>query len=162
MIRLAAPLCAGLLLTALPAAAQLQNSPLPPQGGPGVFSEGQARAAALAASARTTPGLAIGPVLVTERYQALDVRRGAAGPPAIHPGWSELHYILDGAGVMVTGGRIVPGANGTPAAIQGGVTQAVKKGDAVMVPPDTPHQYVSVHGSVTTLEVRFVDAAAPK
>ena len=59
------------------------------------------------------------------------------------------------------GGRIAPAANGAPATIQGGVTQAVKKGDAIVVPPNTPHQYVSVQGAVTTLEVRFVDAPPP-
>jgi mannose-6-phosphate isomerase-like protein (cupin superfamily) len=101
-------------------------------------------------------------VLVTERYSTLEVRRGAAGPPATHPGWTELHVILDGAGVMETGGRIVVDAKGAPVRIEGGVRQVVKKGDVVVVPPGTAHQYVSVEGSVTTLEVRFPDAPAPR
>jgi mannose-6-phosphate isomerase-like protein (cupin superfamily) len=155
-------LCAAAILAALPALAPAQPAPLPPQGGPGVFRAQGELAAALAASAKANPTLGISPILATERYSLLEVRRGAAGPPAIHPGWTELHYILDGSGVMVTGGRLVPAAGGAPAHIEGGTAQAVRKGDAVVVPPDTPHQYASVDGAVVTLEIRFPDAAPPK
>lgn len=155
-------LCLAAILAALPVLALAQPAPLPPQGGPGVFRDGAGLAAALAAAAKANPALGISPILATERYSLLEVRRGAAGPPAVHPGWTELHYILDGAGVMVTGGKLVPAANGAPAHIEGGTTQAVKKGDAVVVPPDTPHQYVRVDGAVVTLEIRFPDTAPPK
>jgi hypothetical protein len=40
----AAPLCAVLCLAAAPAAAQIQTSPMPPQGGPGVYRDGEALA----------------------------------------------------------------------------------------------------------------------
>jgi quercetin dioxygenase-like cupin family protein len=151
-----APLCAALCFAAAPAAAQIQTSPMPPQGGPGIYRDGEALASVLAAAAKASPGLGISPVLVTERYSVLEVRRGAAGPPAAHPGWTELHLILDGAGEMLTGGKIVGGK------IVGGTAQKIKKGDAVVLPPDTPHQYVQVGSGVTTLEVRFPDPTLVK
>jgi mannose-6-phosphate isomerase-like protein (cupin superfamily) len=155
-------LCAAAILAALSGLAASQPAPLPPQGGPGVYKEAGQLAAALAASVKANPGLGISPILVTERYSLLEVRRGAAGPPASHPGWTELHYILDGSGTMITGGKLVAAAGGAPAHIEGGTTQKVKKGDAVVVPPDTPHQYASIDGAVVTLEIRFPDPVLAK
>jgi mannose-6-phosphate isomerase-like protein (cupin superfamily) len=166
MIHRAAGVCAVVLLVFPPLArAQTPPSsptapaPLPPEGGPGVYRSSQTLADTLQASATASPALAISPVLVTDRYSALEVRRGSAGPPATHLGWSELHYILNGSGVLVTGGKIVPATADSPARIEGGVARPVKTGDAVIVPPGTPHQYTAVSGYVTTLEVRFPDAA---
>jgi mannose-6-phosphate isomerase-like protein (cupin superfamily) len=151
-------LCAGVILAALPAAALAQTAPLPPPGGPGVYKDGAQLAAALAAAAKANPALGISPILVTERYSLLEVRRGAAGPPASHPGWTELHYILDGSATLVTGGKLVPAAGGAPAHIEGGTSQRISKGDAIVVPPGAPHQYAGVDGAVVTLEIRFPDA----
>ena len=155
---------AAALLLALPgaAAAQAAPDPLPPLGGPGVYREGGQLAGALQAAAKASPALATSPILITPRYSIQEVRRGAAGPPATHEGWSELHYILDGSGVLTTGGRILPGANGAPQRIEGGVARTVRKGDAMVVPPNTPHAYTAVDGALTYLEVRFPDPTLAK
>ena len=53
-------------------------------------------------------------------------------------------------------------SEGAPGTIEGGVAQRVTKGDAILVPEGTPHQYTAVEGSVTYLEVRFnVPVATP-
>jgi len=134
-----------------------QTTPAPEPGSPGVYRDGEGRAAAIAAAVKTNPTIAVGPILNTDRYMIVEARRTGAMPPASHPGWTELHYITEGSAVMITGGRIVTGVGGAPDTIEGGVSQAVKKGDAVIVPPGSPHQYSKVFGSVTTLEVRFPD-----
>ena len=73
---------------------------------------------------------------------------------------SEVHYIIDGAATVVTGGTIVRPAGGSAkgagnATIEGGETRHVTKGDVIVVPAGTPHWYKEVEGSVTYLEVRF-------
>ena len=67
----------------------------------------------------------------------------------------ELHDIIEGTGVVVTGGTIVRGT----AKIEGGETHAVKKGDVILVPSGSAHWYKEVTTPITYLEVRFV---APK
>lgn len=148
-------LAAALAALAVPAAAQSAPDPLPPVGGPGVYRDAGALAAALAAHAKVSPAIATSRILITDRYSIQEVRKTKAAPPAVHATWSELHYILDGSGEITTGGKIV-GA-GASAHIEGGVTQAVHKGDAVMLAPGTPHAYTKVDGALTYLEVRFAD-----
>ncbi len=90
--------------------------------------------------------------------------------PVTHDVVTEVYYILDGGGVMETGGVIpnaVPlAADGKPVnpasigptysgpTIEGGVTRHVSAGDVVMIPPRTPHHFKSLDGSVTYLVVR--------
>jgi mannose-6-phosphate isomerase-like protein (cupin superfamily) len=137
------------------AAAQSPPDRLPPVGGPGVYRDAGALAAALAAGAKASPTLAISRILVTDRYSIQEVRRGAAAGPATHDTWSELHFLLEGSGELTTGGKIV--GSGASAHIEGGKTQTVRKGDAMVIPPGTPHAYTKVDGSLTYLEVRFAD-----
>lgn len=155
-------LTAAVLSVAGIASAQPAPDALPPLGGPGVYSDARHLAAALQAAAKASPALATSRILITSRYSLQEVRRGAAGPPAVHETWSELHYILDGSGVLTTGGKIVAGADGAPARIEGGVSQPVKKGDAMVIPPNTPHAYTAVNGSLTYLEVRYPDPMLTK
>ncbi len=73
---------------------------------------------------------------------------------------TEVHYIIDGAATVVTGGPLMrPAASnkkgGGSATIQGGETRHVSKGDVIVIPAGTNHWYKEVEGSVTYLEVRF-------
>lgn len=74
-------------------------------------------------------------------------------PPSIHPHHAELIEVIDGSCTLVTGGTLVgakpanPGAmtlGGT--AIEGGTPRKVAKGDYILVPANTPHQYTEVNG----------------
>jgi mannose-6-phosphate isomerase-like protein (cupin superfamily) len=76
-------------------------------------------------------------------------------PPSIHPTHAELIEVIEGSCTLVTGGTLVgakpgvPGAmtsNGT--AIEGGSSRKIAKGDYVLVPANTPHQYTDVQGLV--------------
>jgi mannose-6-phosphate isomerase-like protein (cupin superfamily) len=72
---------------------------------------------------------------------------------------TELLYITEGSGTMVTGGTLVPAAAGRPASIANGVTQRFAKGDVFIVPVGSPHWFAAIDTPVTYLEVRWV---APK
>jgi mannose-6-phosphate isomerase-like protein (cupin superfamily) len=135
--------------------------PAPPPGSAGTFKAGADLAAAIKKAAGATPDMAATPVSITDQYRINVVHRGKAAGAIAHPGNTELHYIIDGAGTIVTGGTIVRPAGGSAgsATIQNGETRHMVKGDVIIVPPNTPHWYKDVEGTITYLEVRFV---APK
>jgi mannose-6-phosphate isomerase-like protein (cupin superfamily) len=74
---------------------------------------------------------------------------------------SEVYYILDGGGTLVTGGKIVnpktrPGYGAGPRGekIEGGVTRHVSKGDLIIIPGRTPHWWSSLDGDLNYMIIR--------
>lgn len=113
--------------------------------------------AALKKATEATPNMSTANVKNSDQYRINIVHRGRSAGALAHVPGTELHYIIEGAGTVVTGGRIVrpaAGAGGT-ATIEGGETRRVGKGDAILIPEGTPHWYKDVEGSITYLEVRF-------
>ena len=107
-----------------------------------------------------------------DRINVDEIKRldAAAEGPVSHNVVTEVYYILEGGGIMETGGTI-PGAtplltNGKPTnpasigpsmggtKITGGTTRHVGPGDVVMIPPGTPHHFLSLDGFVTYMVVR--------
>ena len=120
--------------------------------------------ATLMKSAQDHPAQATAPIANEGHYRVNIVRRDRPGFALAHATGpakgSEVHYIIDGAATVVTGGTIVrpagsTGRGATNATIEGGETRHVTKGDVIVVPAGTPHWYKEVEGSVTYLEVRF-------
>jgi mannose-6-phosphate isomerase-like protein (cupin superfamily) len=98
------------------------------------------------------------PVARGDHYQSNIVRRTMAQGGGAHPGWTEIHHILEGSGTFVTGGTVVRGAaNGADAnTIQGGTSRPVSAGDVVLIPAGMPHWYKTVDaGGITYVETRF-------
>jgi mannose-6-phosphate isomerase-like protein (cupin superfamily) len=75
---------------------------------------------------------------------------------------TEVYYILEGAGVLVTGGTIVdlkpppPGRSAGPRGdrIEGGVSRRVAAGDLIIIPGRTPHWWSSLDGDIRYMIVR--------
>lgn len=78
---------------------------------------------------------------------------------------TETYYMLDGVGVLVTGGTLkqptTPRQSGLgnwtdlgSSGIEGGVSRRLTKGDVVIIPGGVPHGWASVEGDVTYLIVR--------
>jgi hypothetical protein len=142
-------LLAAALLAPLPVLAQ--TPPPPPVK---LFSSAADVQAVIAdAKARNTGGNTSGVIANVQGYPVMMEYRSTTTPPSIHPHQAELIEILDGSCTLITGGTLVgmkpgnPGANtlgGT--AIEGGVARKVAKGDFIMVPANTPHQYTEVQG----------------
>lgn len=109
----------------------------------------------LAQAASARPGMAVSTITTTEQYRINLIRRTEAAGPIVHNPGTELHYITEGAGTLLTGGTVLRPADGTPARIEGGTAQRVQQGDAVLIPEGTPHQYTAVEGAIVYLEVRF-------
>ena len=144
-----------LALTLVLAADQQAAPPAPPPGSPATFRSADELAAALQ-KATDRGGMTSGAIGNTDQYRINLVRRMKPAAALAHAGNTEVHYITDGAGTLVTGGTIVRPAGGGLATIQNGETRRVVKGDVVVIPADTPHWYKDVEGSITYLEVRFL------
>lgn len=112
--------------------------------------------AALEKSAGERPEMGAGLITTTDNYRINLIRRTAPAGAIVHVPGTELHYIMDGAGTLTTGGIVVRPASGGQGNIEGGLSRRVSKGDAVLIPEGTPHQYTAVEGAITYLEVRFM------
>ncbi|MEQ1867747.1 MAG: cupin domain-containing protein, partial [Micropepsaceae bacterium] len=89
----------------------------------------------------------------------LEYRAAVAGA-AIHETDAELFYVVEGAGTLVTGGRLVNetrpnAANRNGTAIEGGASQRVAKGDFVMVPPGTGHWFSAIDGTLVVMSLHL-------
>jgi mannose-6-phosphate isomerase-like protein (cupin superfamily) len=113
--------------------------------------------------ATPAPDLVDAPVGKGDKYQANVVHRTKPQGAIAHAAGTEIHSILEGSATLVTGGTIVRPSTGErgSATIKDGQTWHVTKGDVVIVPPQTPHWYKEIAGSVTYLETRFDVGAAP-
>ena len=111
----------------------------------------------IASSLSQRPSFGVGRINSGDDYAINMIRRTAPAGAIIHDDATELHYIVEGAGVLTTGGVVVrPEGNGVVFAhIKGGYSQRVSVGDLVLIPTGTPHQYTAVEGVVGYLEVRF-------
>jgi mannose-6-phosphate isomerase-like protein (cupin superfamily) len=133
--------------------------PAPAPGSPATFKSAEALAAVLNSVKPNAAGMFSSNVTTNDQYRVSVIKREKPAGALAHAGNSELLYILEGEGTMVTGGKLVPAANGKPASVSDGVSQRFVKGDVFIVPPGSPHWFATVDKAVTYLEVRWL---APK
>jgi len=128
---------------------------------PATFKSAAELAAALHQSMAKGGDQSSAPIANESHYRINIVRRDKPGPAMAHATGpakgTEVHYILEGAATVVTGGTLIRPAGDarTASRIDNGVERHVAKGDVVLIPAGTPHWYKEVDGSVTYLEVRF-------
>lgn len=143
----------------IPASAQTPAATPPPAPAPGsaaIYKSAADLAAVLKKATVNPGGMSSSSVTVTDQYRVSLVHRDKAAGALAHPGNTELLYIVEGSGAVVTGGTIVPAADGTPASIANGVTQRIGAGDVVIVPAGSAHWFSVVDVPITYLEVRWV------
>jgi mannose-6-phosphate isomerase-like protein (cupin superfamily) len=132
-------------------------SPAPPSGSAGIFKPSAELLAALKAMPVPASGMTASPVALTDQYRINIVRRVKGAGAIAHPDNTEVHYIIEGSGTLVTGGTILRATTaGAVAEIKDGVTRHVAPGDVVVVPENSPHWYKDLDAPITYLEVRFV------
>ncbi len=90
------------------------------------------------------------PMLVNSSYKIQAGRRVTApGQVEVHEHDTDIFYILEGTGTLVTGGK-TEGAKTTASGevrgdkITGGTTRALQKGDVVVIPQGVPHWFTEV------------------
>ena len=101
------------------------------------------------------------PILQLAPYKAQLEYRPVGGPAAVHTEDAELMVVLQGAGNIVTGGKLVDGKqvntyNMSGPSISGGQDHNVVKGDMILIPPNTPHQVTPSGGAPIVLMTMHV------
>src|ERR1700678_1123099 len=100
-------------------------------------------------------------------YSANLKYRTAVGPAAVHEKEAEMFYVLDGSATLVTGGKLIDekrnnAENLGGTGIEGGKSQAVAKGDFVIVPENTPHWFSAINGTIVLMSLHVPRSEASK
>ena len=101
------------------------------------------------------------PILSLAPYRAQLEYRPGISPAAVHEKDAELMVVIEGTGDIVTGGKLVnekrTNANNlSGSSIADGNSQAVVKGDMLIVPANTPHQVIPTGGAPIVLMTMHV------
>jgi len=150
-----AVLAAFLAAAACPAAAQ-EAAPVPPK-----FFSSAAEVEKMIASARAEHKPHTNTIRILAAYGDYPVQleyRTDTTRPSLHKGHAELIYVIAGGCTLVMGGTLVdakpgPGFNMFGTSIEGGTSRKVAKGDYIMMPPDTPHQYADPDGEFIAMTI---------
>jgi mannose-6-phosphate isomerase-like protein (cupin superfamily) len=105
------------------------------------------------------------PILALAPYRANLEYRTAMAPAALHETEAEVMYVIEGAGTIVTGGKLTDekrtnSANLTGTTIAGGTSQAISKGDFLVVPQNTPHQITPTGAPIILMTLHVPRTAA--
>jgi mannose-6-phosphate isomerase-like protein (cupin superfamily) len=98
-------------------------------------------------AAKVTAAFAKGrPLIENSAYKVHASRRDAPGQAEVHGLDTDIFHVLEGSATLVTGGQIADAKETAPnerrgAAITGGTSQRLVKGDIVIVPKGVPHQF---------------------
>ena len=100
----------------------------------------------------------IQPLLSLAPYRANLEYRTATGPAAVHEKEAELFYVIEGSGTLTTGGKLKEEKRSNPtnlsgSGIDGGQSRAVSKGDFLIVPEGSPHQYTDIKGELILMSI---------
>ena len=90
-------------------------------------------------------------------YRMAVDRRRPVQRPASHATEGELWAIIDGAGEITTGGRIVETKTGATVTrrIEGGTVHKVAKGDFLVIPENVPHQVTAFSPELVMVTLEF-------
>jgi len=97
-------------------------------------------------------------ILSLAPYKANLEYRASVGAASVHETEAEVFYVIDGAGTLVTGGKLVGESRTNPTnltgtAIEGGMSQAVAKGDFIVVPEKTAHWFSEIKSTLVLMSM---------
>jgi mannose-6-phosphate isomerase-like protein (cupin superfamily) len=105
------------------------------------------------------------PIVQLAPYRANLEYRPVVGPASIHEKEAELFYVIEGAGTLVTGGKLANekrtnAENLTGTALEGGTAQAVSKGDVFIVPENTGHWFSEIKSPIVVMSLHVPRSGA--
>jgi mannose-6-phosphate isomerase-like protein (cupin superfamily) len=92
-----------------------------------------------------------GPLLATNNFKVMALRRNEPGEVEIHEQDTDIFYVLEGSANFVTGGKAAKPRTTGPGEIRaksitGGEERHLVKGDILMIPNGVPHWFKEVNG----------------
>jgi glc operon protein GlcG len=92
-----------------------------------------------------------GPLLATNNFKVLALRRDAPGEVEVHDQDTDILYVLEGSATFVTGGKPAEARTTAPGetrgkSIAGGEERHLTKGDVMVIPNGVPHWFKEVSG----------------
>lgn len=92
-----------------------------------------------------------GPLLATNNFKVLALRRDEAGEVEVHDRDTDIFYVLEGSANFVTGGNATEPRTTGPGetrakSIAGGEERPLMKGDVMVIPNGVPHWFKEVTG----------------
>jgi quercetin dioxygenase-like cupin family protein len=90
-----------------------------------------------------------GPLLATNNFKVMALRRDKSGEVEIHDSDTDIFYVLEGSANLVIGGNATEPRNTSPGetrakSITGGEARNVTRGDVVVIPNGVPHWFKEV------------------
>ena len=84
--------------------------------------------------------------------------RTNVGGASVHEKEAEMFYVIDGSGTLITGGKLADEKRTNPenlsgTGIEGGKSQALGKGDFVIIPENTPHWISAINGTIVLMSI---------
>ncbi|PYQ79741.1 MAG: cupin [Acidobacteria bacterium] len=102
------------------------------------------------------------PIVQLAPYNAnLEYRvAGVNAPASVHEREAEMFFVVDGTGMLVTGGTLrdekrTNAENLTGSAIDGGTPRHLAKGDWLMVPEKTAHWFSQIEGTIVLMSIHL-------
>ncbi|AOH87036.1 cupin [Sphingomonas panacis] len=88
----------------------------------------------------------------------------APGKPAVHPTDAEYTTVIEGAGTLVSGGRMIDPVTTKSgmiegSRIEGGTTRDLKPGDVILIPAGIPHWFGITGGKLVLLGMKLARPA---
>lgn len=111
---------------------------------------------------KVAAALAKGGALVTARDLTVQgIRRAVPGQAEIHEKETDIFYVTDGEGTIVTGGTMVGGKQTAPnqlrgSEVKGGEVRHLKTGDVIVIPAGVPHWFKEVSPSINYLTIKVI------
>lgn len=97
------------------------------------------------------PGDLVPEVMVRRRFAS------ESNNASVHPNRDEIYQVMEGGGVLMTGGTFVD-LQDRPAGIRGGEERQIGPGDFVVIPAGVPHWFSRIDGSITYVNTRLAPA----
>lgn len=109
------------------------------------------------------PILQLAPYTANLEYRAAGINANAS----VHERDAEMFVVIEGAGTLVTGGKLrderrTNAANLSGSGIDGGTPRRIATGDFIMVPENTPHWFGEIDGALVLMSIHLPhDGARP-
>lgn len=97
-------------------------------------------------------GIALKTYFSAPSYSATLIRRTRPGSAEVHRNVSDVWYVIDGGGTLVTDGALVGARETEPGELRGekiagGTSRRIAKGDFVAIPSGIPHWVSAIDGA---------------